>query len=425
MLFAMLPAYQLAHEAPQLEINAHSLTGLQLTEKFDELWAESRPVRRLAPVRLSPEPDTEPLWVRYVELGEAVYYVSSRIDAALAADPDQCFWLGEQDGVEHEAELVLRDSALYRQLLTQHGTKYAAERRREPNFYQMWPTSAEPVLHERTLNFDQLPTLQLLEQLTRCERSVRILDTSSILVGQDGDEAGAQAFVRAALEAVSRGATIKVLLLAPTTSAARERAREMKDERFDQLVERNVQRLRQLAAQLPGRGVDPELLQVRLYDQLPEISVHQMDDRVLVGFLPYRRRSSTTSQLETDRHSELGVYAIGQFELLWQRSRPLHGLHYVILRTHGTAMQADRLLVRAWQVGGTWYVTSSRIERLLGRHGTAGPAVRAWIEESPAVEFHLSEPLVREDCLAVWDAYARIYESSDPGVPVRALNRPR
>jgi hypothetical protein len=147
-----------------------------------------------------------------------------------------------------------------------------------------------------------------------------------------------------------------------------------------------------------------------------------MDDRVLVGFLPYRRRSSMTSQLETERHSELGVYAVGQFEQLWNRARPLDGLRYVILRMTLAAMQAERLLVRAWQVGGTWYLASARVEELLGRRGAAGPSVRAWIEEVPAVEFRLSDPLVREEHIEVWDAFARIYSTSGPGIPVRALN---
>lgn len=425
LLFTMLPAYQFAHDAPQLEINAGSLTGIQILEKFDELWQDARPVRRLAPVRLSAATGTEPMWVRYLEVGDATYYVSSRIDAALAAKPDQHFWLGEQDGVEHEAELVPRDSTLYRQLLELHQAKYSAERRREPNFYQMWPSSSQPAPRGRTLDFDRLPTQQILERLAASERSVRILDTSSILIGQDGDEAGARAFVTAALEAMEHGATVQILLLAPTTSAARERAKEIRDEHFDQMVERNIQRLRHLAAQLPARGIAADRLRVRLYDQLPEISVHQMDDRVLVGFLPYRRRSSMTSQLETERQSELGIYAVGQFERLWERARPLDGLRYVILRMTLAAMQAERLLVRAWQVNGTWYLASARVEELLGRRGAAGPSVRAWIEEVPATEFRLSEPLVREENIPVWDAFARTYHHAEPGVPVRALDQVR
>ena len=428
LLFAMLPAYQFAHEAPQLEINAGSLTGIQILEKFDELWEDARPVRRLAPIRLSPAGGTEPMWVRYLEQGGTTYYVSGRIDSILARNPDQHFWLGEQDEVEHEAELVPSDSTLYRQLFELHELKYTGERRRGPNFYQMWPSESQPAPRGRTLDFGRLPTDQILQRISRSERSVRILDTSSILIGQDGDEAGAEAFVRAALESLERGATIRILLLAPTTSAARERAKEIRDQHFDQMVERNIQRLRFLAAQLPSRGIEPERLRVRLYDQLPEISVHQTDDRVLVGFLPYRRRSSMTSQLETERHSELGVYAVGQFERLWNRARPLDGLRYVILRTPGGTMRGERLLVRAWQVGRTWYLASARVEELLARPSQPlhqgrdrSTLMHAWIEEVPGAEFELSAPLDRERNTPVWDAFARIYSSSDPGVPVRAL----
>ena len=423
ILFALLPAYQFAHDAPQLEITAGSLTGMQILEKFDELWEDSRPVRRLAPIRLSAAEDTEPMWVRYLELGDETYYVSNRIDVALRAKPDQHFWLGEHGGVEHEAEPVPTDSTLHRQLLELHERKYTAERRREPTFYLMWPSSELAAPRGRTLDFDRLPTAQILQRLAEAERSVRILDTSSILIGQDGDAAGAEAFVRAALKAMSNGATIRILLLAPTTSAAKERAKEIRDTHFDQMVERNIQRLRYLASELPSRGIEPERLRVRLYDQLPEISVHQIDDRVVVGFLPYRRRSSMTSQLETERHSELGVYAVGQFEQLWTRARPLDGLRYVILRAAGTPALGERLLVRAWQVGRTWYVASARIEELVAARTSAREPVHAWIEEVPGAQFWLTEPIGREENIPVWDAFARLYGAADPGVPIRALDR--
>jgi hypothetical protein len=423
LLFALLPAYQFAHDAPQLEIQAGSLTGTQILEKFDELWEDARSVHRLAPIRLSPAEGTEPMWVRYLELANDTYYISHRIDAALTIKPDQRFWLGERGGVEHEAEPVPTDSTVYRRLLGEHDRKYTPDRRREPTFYEMRPFTELPAPRGRTLDFDRLPTVQLLDRLATSERSVRILDTSSILIGQDGDEAEAEAFTRATLRAMQNGATIKILLLAPTTSAARERAKEIRDTHFDQMVERNIQRLRYLAAQLPTRGIEPDRLRVRLYDQLPEISVHQMDDRVLVGFLPYRRRSSMTSQLETERHSELGVYAVGQFEQLWNRARPLDGLRYVILRTQGTTTQGERLLVRAWRLGSTWYLASARIEELLTAGASANHPMHAWIEEEPGVEFRLTEPLRREDNIPVWDAFARVYSASDPGVPVRALER--
>jgi hypothetical protein len=423
LLFALLPAYQFAHDAPQLEINAASLTGIQILEKFDELWQDARPVHRLAPIRLSPEAGTEPMWVRYLELRGETYYVSSRIDAALTIKPDQRFWLGEHGGTEHEAEPVPTDSTLYRQLAELHERKYTGERRREPNVYQMRPFAAMPAPRGRTLDFDRLPTEQILRWLGEAERSVRVLDTSSILIGQDGDAAGAEAFTNAALRAMGHGATIRILLLAPTTSAARERAKEIRDTHFDQMVERNIQRLRYLASLLPSRGIDPDRLRVRLYDQLPEISVHQLDDRVVVGFLPYRRRSSMTSQLETERHAELGVYAVGQFEQLWTRARPLDGLRYVILRMQGTTMQGERLLVRAWRVGRTWYLASARVEELLAERSRPEQSVHAWIEEEPGIEFRLGEPLTREENIPVWDAFARIYSASGPGVPVRPFDR--
>ena len=86
-------------------------------------------------------------------------------------------------------------------------------------------------------------------------------------------------------------------------------------------------------------------------------------------------------------------------------------------------MQGERLLVRAWRVGRTWYLASARVEELLAERSRPEQSVHAWIEEEPGLEFRLSEPLTREENIPVWDAFARIYSASGPGVPVRAFDR--
>ncbi|MBR7837538.1 hypothetical protein KDL01_29940 [Actinospica durhamensis] len=426
LLFALLPAYQQAHDAPQLEISRGSQTGSQITETFNELWREARPVSRLAPIRLSDDADARPMLVRNVIVNANSYYVSNRIDAALEARPDQHFWPGLSGGEESEAEVVPPGSALGDQLEFAYRRKYGRVLPPAgPRFVLMRPARHGAVPKDRTVEFDRLPLGQILGWLAEARRSVRILDTSSILIGQDGDEAEAQAFVAAALAALGNGATVRILLLAPTTSAALERAQEIRDPRFNLKVERNIERLRFLGAQLPGHGIEPERLQVRLYDQLPVISVHQIDDRVMAGFLPYRRRSSLTSQYESQRHSDLGEFAVDQFQRLWDRARPLSGLRYLTVWTSPT-LPGTRLLIRAWRVRRVWYVASERVEDLMAqaqRTGAAGSGqqVRAAIEEVVQSVFRLSDPVDEATHREVWDEFARIYSSSDPGVPVRAL----
>ncbi|WP_034265186.1 DUF5919 domain-containing protein [Actinospica robiniae] len=422
LLFALLPAYQQAHDAPQLEISRGSQTGMQIIETFNELWREAREVRHLAPIRLSDDPNARPLLVRNVIVNANTYYVSNRINAALETHPDQHFWPGQSGGEACEAEVVARGSTLDDLLDYAYQRKYGRELPASgPDFVVMRPALRGAVPRDRTVEFDRLPLSQILGWLAEARRSVRILDTSSILIGQDGDEAEARAFVAAALRALANGATVRILLLAPTTSAALERAQEIRDPGFDRMVERNIQRLRYLTAQLPDHGIEPERLQVRLYDQLPVISVHQIDDRVMAGFLPYRRRSSLTSQYESQRHSDLGEYAVDQFQRLWVRARPLSGLRYVTLWT-SSAEPGVRLLVRAWRVDRLWYMASARVEDLIERAAPAGRgAVRAMIEDTPQGAFRLSEPLEPAGHRAVWDEFARIYSSSDPGVAVRAL----
>jgi hypothetical protein len=420
LLFALLPAYQQAHDAPQLEISRGSQTGMQIIETFEELWREAREVRHLAPIR--PAADARPLLVRNVIVNATTYYVSNRIDAALEARPDQHFWPGLRGGEECEAEIVAPGSSLDDQLDYAYQRKYGRELPASgPNFVLMRPARLGAVPKDRTVEFDRLPLSQILGWLAEARRSVRILDTSSILIGQDGDEAEAQAFITAALRALANGATVRVLLLAPTTSAASERAQEIRDPGFDRMVERNIQRLRLLAAQLPDHGIEPERLQVRLYDQLPVMSVHQIDDRVMAGFLPYRRRSSLTSQYESQRHSDLGEYAVDQFQRLWVLARPLSGLRYLTVWTTPAGPGA-RLLVRAWRVNRVWHVASARVEELVAQARPAGgSAVRATIEDAGLNRFRLSAPLVSAEHRAVWDEFARIYSASDPGVPIRAL----
>lgn len=422
LLFALLPAYQQAHDAPQLEISRGSQTGMQIIETFNELWREAREVRHLAPIRMSDDPNARPLLVRNVIVNANTYYVSNRINAALQSHPDQHFWPGLSGGEACEAEIIARGSTLDDLLDYAYQRKYGRELPASgPDFVVMRPALRGAVPRDRTVEFDRLPLSQILGWLAEARRSVRILDTSSILIGQDGDETEARAFVAAALRALANGATVRILLLAPTTSAALERAQEIRDPGFDRMVERNIQRLRYLAAQLPDHGIEPERLQVRLYDQLPVISVHQIDDRVMAGFLPYRRRSSLTSQYESQRHSDLGEYAVDQFQRLWVRARPLSGLRYVTLWASSTE-PGVRLLVRAWRVDRIWYVASTRVEELLARTQPAGRgAVRAMIEDAPQGAFRLSEPLEPTAHRAVWDEFARIYSSSDPGVAVRAL----
>ena len=256
---------------------------------------------------------------------------------------------------------------------------------------------------------------------------MRILDTSSILIGQDGDEAGAEAFVQAALGAMSNGATIRILLLAPTTSAARERAKEIRDQHFDQMVERNIQRLRYLASELPvARHRARTGCECASTTNCPRSACTRSDDRVVVGFLPYRRRSSMTSQLETERHSELGVYAVGQFEQLWTPRAPAGraALRDTARRTRNARRIGERLLVRAWQVGRTWYVASARIEELLGRRAAAGRSVpRGSRTCQPPSSGSPTRWCARRTSRSGTRSPAST-PRAEPGVPVRALTGP-
>jgi hypothetical protein len=271
-----------------------------------------------------------------------------------------------------------------------------------------------------TTHHPSLPAEMVLDGLARARRSVRLLDTSSALIGDSHDGPVDPAFATAVGSALQNGATVRILLLEPTNKAARERAAEIGNPDFDSGVERNLARLRRLIQDLTAdepANKKLENLEVRLYNQKPEMSVHQLDDRVFVSFLPDGMRTSEATQLEVHRTAELGDYAVTRFTRLWETARPLSGMQY--LSISGANGAADlRLLVRAWQVDRSWYVASSRVDAFLKDNLNAKVSI-----EDVLTGYVLGEPLEAGDYRKVWEEYKRIYFLAPlgPGASIRAV----
>jgi len=312
------------------------------------------------------------------------------------------------------------DGAVLAALETEYYAKYA--RRPDAGFHLLRPKSDDAAPVDRPQEHDSLPSRALMEWIDGAQRGIRIMDTSSTLMAEAGP-----LFARALERALGRGVAVRIQLLAPTTQAAQERAAEIQDPVFETRIEENIRELRRIARKMRADGIPAGLLDARLYDRLPHCSVHEVDDRMMLGFLPYRRRTSRVKHLEIFADTPLGQFADEQFEDQWRTARPLEGMTYADVR-HG--QEEDRLLLRIWTAGGSRYLASNRIEGILERNrpGPSGDGAHVApltlaIEDWPG-QFRTSEPIPLdcEEGAAAAAAFETVYGTA-PDAPLRRLDR--
>jgi hypothetical protein len=418
-MFAFLPPHAFSDRSTQLEITAQSQLGREALDQFEAIWADAAPIPQLLPVRVVDEQTTRDLLVRFVHLDGATYLVSKRIDAAIKANPGLQVNFGDQR-TQFQPEAIAPEDQLQRVLGERFYAKYA--RRPDAGFHLLRPKSDLEAPTDRPTEHDQLPTRTLMELIDHSERMIRILDTSSTLMA----EGGAQ-FARTVEQAMARGVKVQVLLLAPTTKAAQDRAAEIQDPAFDTRIEDNIRELRRLGHKMAMDGVHPDRLEVRLYDRLPECSVHQVDDRLMVAFLPYQRRTSRVKHLEVGQNASLGQFAGLQFENTWSVARPLEGMRYADLTI---GQDSKHLLLRIWHAPEARYVASARIESILEQVGgpdADGSPPQAQptlvVEDSEDDTYGLSAPIIPDSPEGV--EAAREFNAVfgvPPDAPIRRLD---
>lgn len=416
MSFALVPAASYTYDSEQLELSSSSVTGSQVRKKFDELWSTAMAIRATMPLWI--DDGSTRIETPYVMHRSKDYITSEAVTSALSDGENHRFWIEGGDGarIGCVAEPVKGTSSLYGDLTFEYEAKYKA---RVPNlmFFQLRRDDEVSAPIGRMAAYRELPIDEVLALVTKARRTVRVLDTSSAMIGDSESSPYAGFFRHAALEALQHGARIRILLMEPASKAAYARASNINDAHFGDRVDANIRRLRELIKLVETRA-DPGLskrLQVRLYNQLPDLCVHQVDDRVYTAFLVrHDIRTSSAAQLEVHRSSELGDHAVSSFQKLWERTRPLSGMRYV---TVTEPEEADhRLLIRAWQFRDDWYAASNRLEVILGR--PTQPETR-FILEGGRDEYTLSGPVDRAD--PVWDEYTARYSATSPGpgIPIR------
>ncbi|HLK44267.1 MAG TPA: hypothetical protein VKV34_13065 [Thermoleophilia bacterium] len=413
-LFAFLPPHNYSDQSTQLEMGKKSQLGREADDQFEAIWTDAAPVPQLLPIDVLDDRATKTLLVRFVDADGATYVVSKRVDAAIHANPALLIALDHGSGV-FEPEPVT-EGAVLAALEADYYAKYA--RRPDASFHLLRPKSEDLAPVDRPQEHESLPSRILMEWIDGARRSIRIMDTSSTLMAEAGPT-----FARAIERALGRGVRVRVLLLAPTTKAALERAAEIQDPVFETRIEANIRELRRIARKMQADGMSGGLLDARLYDRLPHCSVHEVDDRMMLGFLPYRRRTSRVKHLEIFGETPLGQFADEQFEEQWRTARPLDGMRYADVRC---GQETGRLLLRIWSAGDTRYLASNRIEGILERNRPAvdGTAILALAVEDWPGEFHATEPidLATDEGRAAAAAFEGVFGTS-PDAPVRRLDR--
>jgi tetratricopeptide (TPR) repeat protein len=160
---------------------------------------------------------------------------------------------------------------------------------------------------------DRFDPAYYIRQVRTSRRLVRMLLTwSDLLVGDTHPEA----FLSAIAEAMSNGALVQILLLAPDSAAASQRTEDLKrtiDVRS--LINENLRRLREFADRL-----DPGLRQrltVRLYSHTLIAAYYRWDTAALVSSLPVGYSSTDNTQYESPIESPLAQFMEQRFEELW------------------------------------------------------------------------------------------------------------
>lgn len=202
------------------------------------------------------------------------------------------------------------------------------------------------------------------EKVAQTSDVVEVLDTFSYLFSGRTSER----FAMAARTAVSRGATVRILLLDPDSPAALQRSHELSaDVRLE--VMRNLRDLKLLEAQLPRDR--REQVQVRVYSAAPSIQLYRFGERIMVSFYPVDQLSGEGQQLEVRITSPLGSFVSERFAELWSKSRSINELltrRAQVLEGEGGLVAGEPMRLEYIRYDGGLYVCDQRMVVELARH---------------------------------------------------------
>ncbi|GAA0401538.1 hypothetical protein Acor_38380 [Acrocarpospora corrugata] len=207
------------------------------------------------------------------------------------------------------------------------------------------------------------------EHVRAAERVVAVMDVGShLLEGQ----ASRERFLECLRVALRSGATARVLLLDPSSTAAEQREEEIRPVRVRDVICDNLRYLDLFTRTIP-EPLRPRF-QVRIYDALPSIQLYRWDDKGLISFFPIGVRASASPHLEVVMSSPLGEFVHERFEALWHHpsTRPLTEYMELPVSVRHAGIVIHECAVRFIELDGTRYIEGARMLAQLTDHGIHG-----------------------------------------------------
>jgi hypothetical protein len=190
-------------------------------------------------------------------------------------------------------------------------------------------------------------------------------------------------FFQSVTVALSRRVDVRLLVLDPTSQAARQRAQDMdgSPDAITSIAEALVH-INEFTTGLPE--AQRELFQTRVYSRLPPARLYSWDRRAISSFFPLGNwRGDDIKHYETGVSSGLGSFVNEQFELLWNDSETESLRDYMKLGLSVVSQASRRLIdVLYCRSGGQLYVVSQPLIAHLFSLREEGHTVRLVVSRS-------------------------------------------
>lgn len=183
-----------------------------------------------------------------------------------------------------------------------------------PPSYRYEPLPRDtPYLAPGTVGIEQIhgefPLAKLDTWLRAAEKSIYIADIWTSIIGTMAESLS---------EAVNRGAEVNILLLNPSSIAAARRSIDMQleDSAVSDNVQVSIREIREMHRQVRSEHdlEGDNRVWLKLYNSLPAYPIYVVDDRILIGFLAFGRRSFGLPWLEVTSGSLLGEMAMQEYD---------------------------------------------------------------------------------------------------------------
>lgn len=202
---------------------------------------------------------------------------------------------------------------------------------------------------------------KLCRRVARAHEYIRILDTSSRLIGTDAKHE--DRFLHALRSAVTRGAYVRILLMSPSSGASRARAGQLR-ERYPELdLDRRItEDIKQIRRYIDELDAPKDRIQLRLYTCPAPFILYGVDEVLLYTTVPHDMIADDSPHVEVHAETPLGQHLLERFDDLWESSRDFSSLVGVRFadRPEDVPMQLCGI-----EHGGDLFLISTQLDRAL------------------------------------------------------------